>query len=132
MQFLFIIPIAAAFGNYFIPLMIGARDMALPPHERLWLLAVPLRWPAHLRGPALRRLLRRGVGSRTFPFSSSEYQVGAGMDTWILGLQLVGFSSIFAGINFIVPIVNLRTPGMGWRQLPMFGWRFSLPRSCRP
>ncbi len=121
MQFLFIIPIAAAFGNYFIPLMIGARDMALPRMNAfgywLYLFGGLLIYSAPLFGG-----FSEGGWVSYFPFSSSDYQVGAGMDTWILGLQLVGFSSIFAGINFIVTIVNLRTPGMGWRQLPMFGW----------
>ena len=121
MQFLFIIPIAAAFGNYFIPLMIGARDMALPRMNAfaywLYLFGGILLYMAPLFGG-----WAEGGWVAYFPFASSEYQPSAGVDSWILGLQLVGFSSIFGGINFIVTMVNLRTPGMGWRQLPMFGW----------
>ena len=121
MQFLFIIPIAAGFGNYFIPLMIGARDMALPRMNAfaywLYLFGGILLYMAPLFGG-----WAEGGWVTYFPFASSQYQPGAGVDTWILGLQLVGFASIFAGINFIVTMVNLRTPGMGWRQLPMFGW----------
>jgi cytochrome c oxidase subunit I+III len=121
MQFLFIIPIAAGFGNYFIPLMIGARDMALPRMNAfaywLYLFGGILLYMAPLFGG-----WAEGGWVAYFPFASSEYQPNAGVDSWILGLQLVGFSSIFGGINFIVTMVNLRTPGMGWRQLPMFGW----------
>jgi len=121
MQFLFIIPIAAGFGNYFIPLMIGARDMALPRMNAfaywLYLFGGLLLYAAPLFGG-----WAEGGWTAYFPFASSQYQPQAGMDSWILGLQLVGFSSIFAGINFIATIVNLRTPGMGWRQLPMFAW----------
>lgn len=121
MQFLFIIPIAIGFGNYFLPLMIGARDMALPRMNAfgywMYLFGGILLYAAPLFGG-----WAEGGWVAYFPFSSSEYQPGAGLDTWILGLQLVGFSSVFGGINFIATSINLRTPGMGWRQFPMFGW----------
>lgn len=121
MQFLFIIPIAAAFGNYFLPLMIGARDMAMPRMNAfaywLYLLGGLLMHAAPLFGG-----WAEGGWVAYFPFSSSTYQPGAGLDTWILGLQLVGFSSILGGVNIIATTVNLRAPGLGWRQLPMFAW----------
>jgi cytochrome c oxidase subunit I+III len=121
MQFLFIIPIAAGFANYFIPLMIGARDMALPRMNAfaywLYLAGGLVLYAAPLFGG-----WAEGGWVAYFPFASSEYQPQAGVDSWILGLQLVGFSSVFGGINLIATMVNLRTPGMGWRQLPMFGW----------
>lgn len=121
MQFLFIIPIAAAFGNYFVPLMIGARDMALPRMNAfaywLYLFGGLLIYAAPLFGG-----MAEGGWVAYFPFSSSEYQPSAGLDTWILGLQLVGFASIFGGMNIIATAVNLRAPGMGWRQIPMFVW----------
>ncbi|MEM6429171.1 MAG: cytochrome c oxidase subunit I [Deinococcota bacterium] len=121
MQFLFIIPVAAAFGNYFVPLMIGARDMALPRMNAfaywLYLFGGLLIYAAPLFGG-----MAEGGWVAYFPFSSSEYQPSAGLDTWILGLQLVGFASIFGGMNLIATVVNLRAPGMGWRQIPMFVW----------
>ena len=112
MQFLFIIPIAAGFGNYFIPLMIGARDMALPRMNAfaywLYLFGGILLYMAPLFGG-----WAEGGWVAYFPFASEEYQPQAGVDSWILGLQLVGFSSIFGGINFIVTMVNLRHAGDG-------------------
>ena len=121
MQFLFIIPVAAGFANYFVPLMIGARDMALPRMNAfaywMYLCGGILLYMAPLFGG-----WSEGGWVAYFPFSSSEYQPGSGLDSWILGLQLVGMSSIFGGANLIATIINLRTKGMGWRQLPMFVW----------
>ncbi len=121
MQFLFIIPIAVGFGNYLLPLMIGARDMALPRMNAfgywMYLFGGLLIYASPLFGGII-----EGGWVAYFPFSNSEYQPSAGMDTWILGLQLIGFSSIFGGVNFIATSINLRAPGMGWRQFPMFGW----------
>jgi len=121
MVFLFIIPIAAGFGNYFLPLMIGARDMALPRMNAfaywLYLFGGLLIYAAPLFGG-----VAEGGWVAYFPFSASEFQPTAGLDTWLLALQLVGFSSIFGSINFIATIINLRTKGMGWRHLPLFAW----------
>jgi len=121
MQFLFIIPIAAGFGNYLLPLMIGARDMALPRMNAfaywLYLFGGLLIYASPLFGG-----FAEGGWVAYYPFSTRAFQPEAGMDTWLLGLQLVGFSSIFGGINFIATFINLRTKGMGWRQSPMFAW----------
>lgn len=121
MQFLFIIPIAAGFGNYFLPLMIGARDMALPRMNAfaywLFLFGGLLIYASPLFGG-----IAEGGWVAYYPFSAADYQPTRGLDTWLLGLQLVGFSSIFGGVNFIATVINLRTKGMGWRHVPMFAW----------
>lgn len=120
MQFLFIIPVAVGLGNYFLPLMIGARDMALPRLNAFGYWMYLFGGLLIYAGPLLGLGYAEGGWVAYYPFSRAEFQVG--LDPWLLGLQLVGFSSIFGGVNFIATAINLRTPGMGWRQFPMFGW----------
>ena len=119
MIFLFLIPsIPATMGNFFIPMMIGARDMAFP---RLNLMS----WYLLVVGGlfALFAMLAGGVDTGwTFytPFSSSysnTYVVAT-----VLGVFIAGFSSILTGLNFIVTIHTMRAPGMTWFRLPLFIW----------
>jgi cytochrome c oxidase subunit 1 len=119
MIFLFLIPsIPAVIGNFFIPMMIGARDMAFP---KLNLLS----WYLLLGGGALilYSLINGGSDSGwTFyaPFSTqySNSQVIAAA----LGIFVAGFSSILTGLNFIVTIHRMRAPGMTWSRMPLFLW----------
>jgi cytochrome c oxidase subunit I len=119
MVFFFLVPsIPATLGNFFIPIMIGARDLAFP---RLNLLS----WYLYVIGGALVlwSLLAGGVDSGwTFytPYSSlySKSQVV----TCLVGIFIAGFSSIATGINFIVTIHKMRAPGMTWDRLPLFVW----------
>jgi cytochrome c oxidase subunit 1 len=119
MIFLFLIPsIPAVLGNFFIPMMIGARDMAFP---RLNLLS----WYLLLGGGALilYSLVNGGADTGwTFytPFSTqySNSQVIAAA----LGIFVAGFSSILTGLNFIVTIHRMRAPGLTWARLPLFIW----------
>ncbi|MDQ3650492.1 MAG: cbb3-type cytochrome c oxidase subunit I [Acidobacteriota bacterium] len=119
MVFFFLIPsIPAILGNFLIPLMIGAKDLAFP---RLNLLS----WYIYMAGGiiTLWALLSGGVDTGwTFytPFSttfSNGYVVAAG-----LGIFVNGFSSILTGLNFIVTIHTMRAPGMTWFRLPLFIW----------
>jgi cytochrome c oxidase subunit 1 len=119
MVFFFLIPsIPAVLGNFFLPMMIGAKDLAFP---RINLLS----WYIYLLGGAftLYVLLAGGVDTGwTFytPFSSSYsngYVVAAG-----LGIFINGFSSILTGLNFIVTTHRMRAPGMTWFRLPLFVW----------
>jgi cytochrome c oxidase subunit 1 len=122
MIFLFIIPIGAGLGNYLVPLMIGARDMAFPRLNALsyWLLliggfGVYLGWFADGGAPS--------SGWTAYPpLSGKEFSPGHGMDLWIIGLALVGTSSLIGAINFLVTIIKLRGPGMTWMRLPLFVW----------
>jgi cytochrome c oxidase subunit 1 len=119
MVFLFLVPsIPAVFGNFLIPLMIGAKDVAFP---RVNLLS----WYIYMIGGMfiITVLLMGGVDTGwTFytPFSSSYsngYVVASG-----LGIFIAGFSSILTGLNFIVTIHRMRAPGMTWFRLPLFVW----------
>ena len=119
MVFFFLIPsIPAILGNFLIPLMIGAKDLAFP---RLNLLS----WYIYMAGGTITfwALLTGGVDTGwTFytPFSttfSNTYVVAAG-----LGIFVNGFSSILTGLNFIVTIHTMRAPGMTWFRLPLFVW----------
>ena len=122
MVFLFAMPILAGFGNYLIPLMVGAKDMAFPRLNALslWIYlagAIVLLGSFGAKGgPA-----SAGWTSYT-PLSGPDYSPGIGQDLWILGLHLVGVSSILSAINFLVTIARMRTPGMTWTRIPLFAW----------
>ncbi|MDP9055185.1 MAG: cytochrome c oxidase subunit I [Acidobacteriota bacterium] len=119
MVFLFLIPsIPAVMGNFLIPLMIGAKDVAFP---RLNLLS----WYIYMLGGLfiLTVLFFGGVDTGwTFytPFSTS-YSNGYVIATG-LGIFITGFSSILTGLNFIVTIHRMRAPGLTWFRLPLFIW----------
>src|ERR687887_1136437 len=120
MIFMVVVPIAAAFGNYLVPLMIGARDMAFPRLNMLswWLLAfggVVLYASIFFSAPSA------GWPSYT-PLSNSTFLPGHGVDAWILSLHLIGLSSVLGAINFIVTIHNMRAPGMSLSRMPLFVW----------
>jgi cytochrome c oxidase subunit 1 len=127
MIFLFVIPFGiGGFGNYFVPLMIGARDMAFPKINALsyWMIL-----PAGL-------MILSGF---FFPDPSGTYPTGAadagwtsypplsvrgpyGQSLWLVGVFILGFSSILGSINFLVTILNMRTPGMTMHRIPLFVW----------
>lgn len=119
MVFLFLIPaIPATLGNFLIPLMIGAKDLAFP---RINLLS----WYLYMAGGlvAAFALLNGGVDTGwTFyaPYSTTF------SNGWVLvtglGAFIIGFSSILTGLNFIVTIHTMRVPGMTWFRLPLFIW----------
>jgi cytochrome c oxidase subunit 1 len=119
MIFLFLIPaIPSVLGNFLIPLMIGARDLAFP---RLNLAS----WYFYMIGGmfTLTVLIVGGVDTGwTFypPYSTTFTETAVALT--ILGIFFTGFSSIFTGINFIVTIHKLRAPGMTWSRLPLFVW----------
>ncbi|MDQ6621357.1 MAG: cytochrome c oxidase subunit I [Pseudomonadota bacterium] len=119
MVWFFLIPsIPATLGNFLMPLMIGARDLAFP---RLNLTS----WYLYIGGASftIAALLLGGVDTGwTFytPFStmfSNSHVIAA-----LAGVFVVGFSSILTGINFIVTVHRLRAPGLGWFRLPLFVW----------
>jgi cytochrome c oxidase subunit 1 len=118
MIFLFIIPsIPAAFGNFVLPLMLGAKDVAFP---RLNLAS----YYVYVAGTLilLGGMLTGGIDTGwTFytPYSSTT---GGSVTLMTFGVLVLGFSSIFTGINFVATIHQLRAPGMGWYQMPLFAW----------
>jgi cytochrome c oxidase subunit 1 len=123
MIFLFIIPILAGFGNYIVPLQIGALDMAFPRVNALsfWMLplaGITLYSSYLLGGPAdagwtQYAPLSEGIGAQGNSI---------GTDLWIVALLLVGTSSILGGVNFITTIFNMRAPGMTMFRMPLFTW----------
>jgi cytochrome c oxidase subunit I len=120
MVFLFVVPIMAGFGNYFIPLMIGARDMAFPKLNALsyWLLlagGVVFYASVFFTPP------EAGWTMYT-PLSSDAFSASGGVDAWIFLIHLTGLSSLVGSVNFYATIANMRAPGMGWGRLPLFGW----------
>jgi cytochrome c oxidase subunit 1 len=119
MVFFFLVPsIPATLGNFLVPLMIGARDLAFP---RINLLS----WYLYVFGAgfALLALLEGGADTGwTFytPFSSTFSNTHVVLV--IIGIFIAGFSSILTGFNFIVTIHTMRCPGMRWFRMPLFIW----------
>src|SRR6201997_915636 len=120
MIFLFVVPVMAGFGNYFVPLMIGARDMAFPRLNALsfWLL---LAGGIVFYATLFWQPPEAGWWSYP-PLSSIQYSPSAGQDAWIFLIHITGISSLVGAINFYVTIVNMRAPGMSWGRLPLFIW----------
>ncbi len=119
MIFFFLIPsIPGTLGNFLIPLMIGAKDVAFP---KLNLAS----WYMYMAGAALAlfAMFAGGVDTGwTFytPFSTTYSNTY--VTTVAIGVFLNGFSSIFTGLNFLVTIHRMRAPGMTWFRLPLFIW----------
>jgi cytochrome c oxidase subunit 1 len=121
MIFLVIVPILAGFGNYLVPLMIGARDMAFP---RLNALSY---WLFVLGGVVLYLSFFAGGGTAKAGWTSyvplsTLHEPGHGQDLWILSLHILSISSLVGAINFIVTVHNMRTAGMSWMRMPLFVW----------
>ena len=119
MIFLFLIPsIPAVFGNFLVPMMIGARDLAFPKINLL-------SWYVYVVGAlfTLWAITTGGVDTGwTFytPFSTTASNTN--VLTAAIGVFIAGFSSILTGLNFIVTIHRMRAPGMTWMRMPLFLW----------
>jgi cytochrome c oxidase subunit 1 len=121
MIFLALMPLTAAFFNYLIPLQIGARDVAFPRLNALsfWIflfggIFLNISW-----------LLAAAPNSGWFAYANittEAYNPGLNMDFYVLGLQILGISSIISSVNFIVTILNMRAPGMRLLRMPIFTW----------
>jgi cytochrome c oxidase subunit 1 len=121
MVFFFLVPIApAVLGNFLIPLMIGAKDVALP---RINLLS----WYLFAIGGCveLYMMIAGGVDTGwTFTTPLSTHYVNTNVIAAAMGIFIAGFSSILTGLNFIVTIHKMRAPGMTWFRLPLFIWSY--------
>jgi cytochrome c oxidase subunit 1/cytochrome c oxidase subunit I+III len=124
MIFLFVIPISTgAFGNYLLPLMIGARDMAFPRMNALSY------WIFLASGLFIYTGLFLGEAPDAgwfnyVPLASKQYSPGASIDFYALGLIFNSISSTAAAVNFIVTIFKLRAPGMSLNRMPLFCYAF--------
>ena len=126
MVFFMIMPaFIGGFGNWFVPLMIGAPGHGLPAHEQHQLLAARALGAALLvtsmfvdggPGPGV------GAGWTVYAPLSTSGHAGPAMDLGIFALHLAGASSILGAINFITTILNMRAPGMTMHKLPLFVW----------
>ena len=125
MVFLFVMPMAAGFANYFVPLQIGARDVAFPRINAFgfWCLlaggiVVNLAW--FLGGAA------DGGWFMYAPNSGPVFSPSKGVDFWTLGLQIAGIASLTGAINLIVTVLNMRAPGMTLMKMPVFTWMITV------
>jgi len=113
------------FGNWFVPLMIGAPDMSFPRMNNIsfWLL------PPSLLLLVASSLVEGGAGTGWTvypPLASIEFHSGGSVDLAIFALHLAGTSSILGAINFITTVLNMRAPGMTFHKLPLFVWSIFL------
>jgi cytochrome c oxidase subunit I len=121
MVFLFVMPMAAAFANYMIPLQIGARDVAFPRLNALSL------WTFVAGGIFINSswFLGGGADGGWFmyaPNSSTPFSPSDGVNFWTLGLLITGVASLVGAINLIVTVLNMRAPGMTLMRMPIFTW----------
>ena len=118
MIFLFIIPMWAAYGNFVVPLQLGAKDMAFPWLNAFAFWLIPPAGVVMLLGyfvsPA-------EAGWTSYPPLSTLFS-GDGQTLWALGAHLLGISSIMGSINFIVTILNMRPPEMTIWRMPLLCW----------
>ncbi len=117
MTFLFIIPIGSTLGNFLLPLMLGAKDVAFP-RLNLFSYYIYALGASFLVAAILLGGLDTGWTFYT-PYSTST---GTAVITATTGVFIAGFSSILTGLNFIVTTHKLRAPGMTWNRMPLFVW----------
>ena len=118
MIFLFMIPaIPGVFGNFFLPLMLGAKDVAFP---KLNLLSVYVYWSG--AALALYGMASGGTDTGWTFYAPYSLSTPATLFPVLLGVFILGFSSILTGLNFIVTVHTLRAPGMTWMRMPLFVW----------
>ena len=129
MIFLFVMPILTGLGNYIVPLMIGARDMAFPRLNAFGF------WIVLFGGLFLNSsfLINQAPNAGWFSYAPlteimsgcfKAYQCTKGLnqDFWLLGTMLLGIASISGSINFVVTILKMRAPGMTINRMPLFTW----------
>jgi cytochrome c oxidase subunit 1 len=121
MIFLGVMPLSAMFFNYFIPLQLGARDVAFPRLNAFsyWVflaggLLLNVSW---LFGAA-----PNGGWFGYANLTTKQFSPGLNIDFWTVGLQILGIASLAAAVNFFVTVINLRAPGMKMMHMPMFVW----------
>jgi cytochrome c oxidase subunit 1 len=121
MLLLFGTPMAVGLANYIVPLQIGAADVAFPRLNALTF------WLFLFGGLVVLAGFLTAGGSAASGWTgyvplSGAYEPAVGQDLWIVGLTLVGISSVLGAINLITTIYTLRAPGMGMFRMPIFTW----------
>jgi cytochrome c oxidase subunit 1 len=133
MIFLFTIPmLVGGFGNYFVPLQVGARDVAFPRINAFsfWLYVFAalvmeggFAWGMITQNP---NLASNAMWNSYVPISTRDFSPQAGMDIWLFGLILNGISSTLGAVNFVVTVYSMRAPGMTAWRIPMFTWAMTV------
>jgi cytochrome c oxidase subunit 1 len=109
--------ILGPFGNYFVPLMIGAKGMAFPRIEALTF------WLLPMAGVILfSAVWVGGISTGWTGYPTLADQAQRGMDSYVVAFALIAISLVLVGINMIATIVNMRAPGLTWQRLPIFVW----------
>jgi cytochrome c oxidase subunit 1 len=123
MIFLFVVPMLSGFANYVVPLQLGAPDMAFPRINALSFWMLPLGGLLIFSGYLFGGAAAEGwTGYAPLSSNAERFSAGVGTDLWIMGLVLVGTSSILGSVNFITTIFKMRAPGMTLFRMPIFAW----------
>ncbi|MEO6123621.1 MAG: cytochrome c oxidase subunit I [Ilumatobacteraceae bacterium] len=126
MLFLFIGPFAFGMANYFVPLQVGARDMAFP---RLNAMSY---WFYLFGGITMLSGFLSSSGAADFgwtgyaPMSSISRTPGVGVDLWIMALVLVGLSGVLTAVNVLATVISMRARGMTMFRMPIFTWNMTV------
>ena len=121
MIFLAVMPLSAAFFNYFIPLQLGARDVAFPRLNAFsyWVFLLGGLW---LNASFLFNAAPNAGWFGYANLTTNQFSPGLNIDFWMIGLQILGVASLAAAVNFFTTVVNLRARGMKFMRMPMFTW----------
>jgi cytochrome c oxidase subunit 1 len=121
MMFLFAIPIIEGVGMYFVPLMIGARDMAFPRLNAFGYYVYLLAGVSLYLSPLFENAPDAGWFNYV-PLSTSAYSPGMGIDFWTTSITFLEIAALVAAVEMIVTIFKLRAPGMSLNRMPIFVW----------
>jgi cytochrome c oxidase subunit 1 len=121
MIFLAVMPLSAAFFNFFIPLQLGAREVAFPRLNAFsyWVFLLGGLW---LNASFLFNAAPNAGWFGYANLTTNQYSPGLNIDFWMIGLQILGVASLAAAVNFFTTVVNLRAKGMKFMRMPMFTW----------
>ncbi|HEX4214596.1 MAG TPA: cytochrome c oxidase subunit I [Candidatus Dormibacteraeota bacterium] len=122
MIFFFVTVFLTGIANYFVPIMIGARDMAFPRVNLLGFWLIPVSILVYYTGFFVPGGTLSAGWTGYPPLTELEYSTGLGTDLWIFSLVIWAISGIMASTNFLTTIVALRAPGMTLTRLPLFVW----------